>query len=91
MPTNITFPAWPHKSGMEVEDNVDEEDNVYNGVNDEETHVFRRLVFEGNVVRDHYGGIESEAENYPIPDGLEGTVVEKNVRWGFGSFLAILR
>ncbi|GFX36326.1 hypothetical protein TNCV_4932391 [Trichonephila clavipes] len=69
------FPSGPHESRMEVEDNVNEEDDVDDAVQNEQRHILRGLVFKGHVIRDHYGCIESEAEDYPIPDGFKGAIV----------------
>jgi hypothetical protein len=39
-----------NKSRVEVENNVNEEDDVHNGVDYQKTHIFRCFVFKGNVV-----------------------------------------
>jgi len=61
---------------VKVEDDVDEENDVDDGVDDEERHVFRRLVLEGDVVGDHDGRVEGQTQYDPVPDGFEGTVVK---------------
>lgn len=76
---------------VEVEDDVDEEDDVDDGIDDEQTHVLRRLVLEGHVVGHHDGGVEGETEDDPVPQGLEGAVVQQDVRRCFGRLLTVLR
>lgn len=75
---------------MEIEHDVYEEDDVDDGVNHQQGDVLGGLVLEGNVVRHHDGGVEGEAQDDPVPDGLEGAVMEEDVWRGFGGFLPVL-
>ena len=75
---------------VKVQHDVDEEDDVDDGVDDEERHVFRRLVLERDVVRHHDGRVEGQAKDDPVPDGFEGTVVKQNVRRSLRGLLSIL-
>jgi len=61
---------------VKVEDDVNEEDDVDDGVHHQEGHVLRGLVLECNVVGHHDGRVEGEAEDDPIPDRFEGTIVK---------------
>ena len=76
---------------VKVQHDVDEEDDVDDGVDDEQRHVLRRLVLERDVVRHHDGRVEGQAEDDPVPDGFEGTVVKQNVRGSLWGLLSILR
>jgi hypothetical protein len=48
-----------NESSMEVENDVDEKDDIHNGVNNKEAHIFRCFVLEGNIVGHHYSCVES--------------------------------
>jgi len=85
------FSAGANESSVEVKDDVNEEDDIHNGVNNEEAHIFGCFVLEGNIVGHHNSCVESEAKNYPIPYRLEGTIVEKNVWRRLRRFLTVLR
>lgn len=65
-----------HERRVEVEDDVDKEDDVNYGVDHQQRDVLGGLVLEGDVVRNHDGRVEGEAQDDPVPDGLEGAVVE---------------
>jgi len=84
------FATGTNKSGVEIKDNVDEEDDVDDGIDHQERDIFRRLVLKGHVIGHHDGRVESEAKNDPVPEGLEGAVMQKDVRRCFRSLLAIL-
>ena len=53
------FTSRSHKSSVEVKNNVDEEDDVDDGVNYEKTHILGCFVLKGNVVRHHNSCVES--------------------------------
>ena len=76
---------------VKVEDNVDEEDDVDDRVDDQQTDVLGRLVLEGHVVGHHDGRVEGEAEDDPVPQGLEGAVMQQDVRRRFRRLLTVLR
>ena len=80
-----------HECRVEVEHNVDEEDDVHDGVHHEQTDVLGGLVLEGDVEGHHDGGVEGETQDGPVPDGLEGAVVEQDVGRRLGRLLAVLR
>lgn len=83
--------ARTHERRVEVEDNVDEEDDVNYGVDHQQRDVLGGLVLEGYVVRDHDGRVEGETQDDPVPDGLEGAVVEEDVGRRLRCLLAVLR
>ena len=83
--------ARTHERRVEVENDVDEEDDVHNGVDHEQTDILGGLVLEGDVEGHHDGGVEGEAQDGPVPDGFEGTVVEQDVGRRLGRLLAVLR
>ena len=57
---------------VEVEDDVDEEGQVDDGVDDQERDVVVvETPVEGQVERNHHDGVESQAEDQPVPDNLE--------------------
>ena len=60
-------------------------------IDDEQTDVLWRLVLKGHVVRHHNCRVEGEAEDDPIPQGLEGAVVQQDVRRRLGRLLPVLR
>lgn len=74
---------------MKVEYNVNQEDHVHHTVH----HQPRQVVLlgpEGNVIRHHDGGVEGQDEDDPVPGGLEGAVVEYDVRGSLGGLLLVL-
>ncbi|XP_026683269.1 potassium voltage-gated channel protein eag-like [Diaphorina citri] len=73
------LPARPDKGRVKIENNIDKENHINNGINNEKGYVFGGFVFESNVVGDHDSGVEGKTENDPIPDGFERTVVEQDV------------
>ena len=75
---------------VKVEDNVNEKNHVHDRVQHEQEHVLRGLVLQRHVVGDHDGRVEGEDEDDPVPDGLEGAVVEQDVRGRFRSLLSVL-
>ena len=79
-----------HEGRVEVEHDVDEEDDVNDGVHHQEADILGRLVLEGDVEGHHDGRVEGETQNGPVPDGFEGTVVKQDVRRRLGRLLAVL-
>ena len=69
------LPTRANVSRVKVEYNVYEKYHVDDGVHDKEGDVFWGLVFQCYVVGDHDGCVEGEAENDPVPNGLEGAVM----------------
>ena len=60
-------------------------------INNEQHSILGRLVPEGNIVGNHDGRIEGQYEYYPIPNGLESTIVQQNVWRRLGRLLSVLR
>jgi len=79
-----------HEGGVEVEDDVDEEDDVHDAVHHQPGDVVL-LGLEGHVVGHHDGGVEGEDEDHPVPRGLEEAVVQDDVRRRLRGFLLVLR
>lgn len=82
--------AGPDERGVEVEHDVDEEYHVDNGVDHKQGHVLAGLVLEGHVVRHHDGRVEREAQDHPVPYGLERAIVQQYVRRRLRRFLPVL-
>ena len=80
----------PHKGGVEVQDNVHQEDDIHHAVQHQPDNVVL-LGLEGDIVGHHDGGVESEDKDDPVPGGLEGAVVEDDVGRCFGCLLLVLR
>lgn len=76
---------------MKIEDDIDKEDDIDDGVDHQEGDILRSLVLEGHVVGHHDGRVEGQTEDDPVPQGLEGAVVQQDVRRRFGRLLAVLR
>lgn len=81
--------SWPDESGVEVEHDVHQEDDVHDAVQNQPGDVVL-LGLEGDVVGHHDGRVKGEDEDHPVPRGLEGAVVEDDVRRRLGSFLLVL-
>ena len=61
----------PYERGVEVEDDVDEEGQVDDGVDDQKRDVVVvEAPVEGQVERNHDDGVEGQAEDQPVPDNL---------------------
>jgi len=67
--------AGTDERGVEVEHDVDEEYDVDDGVDHQQGHVLAGLVLERHVVRHHDGRVERQAQDHPVPYGLERAVV----------------
>lgn len=80
----------PDEGSVEVEHDVYQEDDVHNTVQHQPGDVVL-LGLEGHIVGHHDGRVESKDQDHPVPRGLEGAVVENDVRRCLGSFLLILR
>lgn len=83
------LPARPHERGVEVEHDVHQEDDVHDAVDHQPGDVVL-LGLEGDVVGHHDGRVEGEDEDDPVPRGLEGAVVQDDVRRGLGRLLLVL-
>ena len=84
------LPCRTYECGVEVENNVHQEDDVHNAVH----HQPRDVVLfglEGHVVGHHDGGVEGENEDHPVPGGLKETVVQDDVGRGLRGLLLVLR
>ena len=79
-----------HEGGVEVQHDVDQEDDVHDAVQHQPGQVVL-LGLEGDVVGHHDGRVEGEDEDDPVPGGLEGAVVEDDVRRRLGGLLFVLR
>lgn len=64
----------PHKCGVEVQDDVHQEDDVHYAVHHQPCHVVL-LGLKRDIVGDHDGCVEGEDKDYPVPCGLEGAVM----------------
>ena len=84
------LPAGANEGGVEVEHDVHQEDDVHHAVQ-HQPHDVVLLGLEGDVVRHHDGRVEGEDEDDPVPGGLEGAVVEDDVRRRLGGLLLVLR
>jgi len=82
--------AGPDERGVEVEHDVDEEYHVDDGVDHQQGHVLAGLVLERHVVRHHDGRVEGQAQDDPVPDGLERAVVQQDVRRRLRRLLPVL-
>lgn len=51
--------ARSHERRVEVQNNIDKEYNINNRIYNKQRDIFARLVFKGNIIRYHNGGIES--------------------------------
>ena len=81
-----------HEGGVEVEHDVHQEYDVHHAVGHQPAKVGVGLVvLEGHVVGHHDGCVEGEDEDHPVPGGLEGAVVQDNVRRGLGGLLFVRR
>jgi hypothetical protein len=69
------FSPGSHKSGVKVQNDIDEEYDVDDGVDHQERNIFGSFILEGDVVRDHYRRVKRETQNDPVPDGLESAVM----------------
>lgn len=69
------FTTSANKSRMEVEDNVNEEDNVNDGIDNKEKHILASFILKGDVIRHHNCRIKSETKNYPVPDCFKGAIM----------------
>ena len=79
------------KRCVKIEYDVNEEDHVHDAVCDQQRYVVHSLAFEGHVERNHDCSVEGEDKYDPIPGGLEGGIMQDNVRWSLWSFLSVLR
>ena len=84
------FSTGPHEGGVEVEDDVHQEDDVHHAVQ-HQPHDVVLLGLEGDVVGHHDGRVEGEDEDDPVPGGLEGAVVKDDVRRRLRGLLLVLR
>ena len=80
-----------YESGVEIENNVEEEDDVHHAVHHQERYVAYRLASEGRIEGNHYRGVKGEHQDHPVPDGFEGRVMEDDVVWSLRCFLAVVR
>lgn len=85
------FASGSDEGRVEIENDIYEEDDVDDGIDNEERDVLGRLVLEGHIIRHHDGGIKGEAKNDPVPDRFESAVVEEDVRRRLRGFLPVLR
>lgn len=68
------LPSRPDKRGVEIEHDVHKEYDVHNAVQNQPSDVIL-FGLEGDVVRNHDGGVEGQDEDDPVPGGLKGAVV----------------
>ena len=78
-----------HEGGVEVEDDVHQEDYINHAIQHQPNNVVL-LGFEGNIVGHHYGCVKGKDKDDPVPGGLEGAVVKNYVGRRLGSFLLVL-
>lgn len=82
--------SGPDKRGVEVKHDVHQEDDVHDTVQHQPGDIVL-LGLEGDVVGHHDGRVEGKDKDHPVPSGLEGAVVEDDVRRCLRSFLLVLR
>lgn len=68
------LPRRPHKGGVEIQNNVNQEDDVHDAVHHQPGHVILPGL-KGHVVRDQDGRVEGQDQDDPIPRGLKDAVV----------------
>lgn len=78
------------ESCVKVQYDVDEENDIDDGVDDQEKNVLAGFVFEGDVVRYHNRGVKSQTKYNPVPNGLESAVVQQYVGWRLWGLLSVL-
>jgi hypothetical protein len=80
-----------HVSGVKVEHDVEEENDVDNRVDDEQWDVVHRLRLECHVEGHEHGRVECEKQDDPVPHRFECAIVQDDVWRRFRRLLSVLR